>query len=78
MNNADWLGALGTAPQHYRLNGVDIANWFLNAGGTALVDPASANKGQPNESVVRDRIEASIEAFRDDDHDGHDDDGVDH
>ena len=57
---------------------VDIANWFLNAGGTALVDPASANKGQPNESVVRDRIEASIEAFRDDDHDGHDDDGVDH
>lgn len=57
---------------------VDIANWFLNVGGTALVDPASANKGQPNESVVRDRIEASFDAFRDDDHDGHDDDGVDH
>jgi hypothetical protein len=56
---------------------IDIANWFLNAGGTALVNPASANKGQPNESVVRDRIEASIDAFRDDNHDGHDDDGVD-
>lgn len=57
---------------------VDIANWFLNAGGTALVDPASANAGQANESVVRGRIEASFEAFRDDNHDGHDDDGVDH
>jgi len=56
---------------------IDIANWFLNAGGTALVNPASANQGQPNESLVRDRIEASIDAFRDDDHDGHDDDGVD-
>jgi len=52
---------------------IDVANWFLDAGGT-LVDPASANKGQPNESVVRDRIEASLDAFRDDDHDGHDDD----
>jgi len=54
---------------------VDVASWFLNAGGTALVDPASANKDQPNEGVVKDRIEASIDAFRDDDHDGHDDDG---
>ncbi len=53
---------------------VDVANWFLDAAGTALVDPASANQGQPNENVVNDRIEASIDAFRDDDHDGHDDD----
>jgi hypothetical protein len=53
---------------------VDVSTWFLNAGGTALVDPASANKGQANEGVVKDRIEASIDAFRDDDHDGHDDD----
>jgi hypothetical protein len=52
---------------------LDVSTWFLNAGGTALVDPASANKGQPNESVVKDRIHVSIEAFRDDDHDGHDD-----
>src|SRR5262245_46232753 len=52
---------------------IDISTWFLNAGGTALVDPATANKGQPNENVVRDRIQASIDAFRDDDHDGHDD-----
>jgi hypothetical protein len=53
---------------------LDIARWFLNAPGTALVDPASANKGQPNESVVKDRIQASIDAFRDNDRDGHDDD----
>lgn len=53
---------------------VDVSTWFLNAGGTALVDPASGNKGQANESVVKDRIEASIDAFRDDNHDGHDDD----
>jgi hypothetical protein len=53
---------------------VDIGSWFLNAGGTALINPASANKGQVNESVVKDRIQASIDAFRDDNHDGHDDD----
>ena len=53
---------------------VDIGPWFLNAGGTALINPATANKGQPNESVVKDRIQASIDAFHDDDHDGHDDD----
>ena len=53
---------------------VDIGNWFLNGAGTALVDPATANKGQANESVVRDRIQASFDAFRDDNHDGHDDD----
>jgi hypothetical protein len=57
---------------------VDIATWFLNAAGAALVDPSSANKGQPNENAVRDRIQASIDAFRDDDHDGHDDDGLHH
>jgi hypothetical protein len=57
---------------------IDIASWFLNGAGTALVNPATANKGQPNEGVVKDNIEASIDAFRDDDHNGHDDDGEDH
>ncbi len=52
---------------------LDLSTWFLNAGRTALVDPASANKGQPNENVVRDNIRASIDAFRDDDEDGIDD-----
>jgi hypothetical protein len=49
---------------------VDIAGWFLNSGRTALVDPASANKGQANESVVANNIQNSFKAFEDDDHDG--------
>jgi len=57
---------------------IDISTWFLNAGGTALVNPATANNGQPNEQVVENRIQASIDAFRDDDHNGHDDDNEDH
>ena len=55
---------------------IDVANWFVN--GAALVNPATANKGQANEGLVKDNIEASIDAFRDDNHDGHDDDGIDH
>ncbi len=57
---------------------VDVSTWFLNAGGTALVNPASANTGQPNEGLVTNNIEGSFDAFRDDNHDGHDDDGIDH
>jgi len=57
---------------------VDVSSWFLNVGATALVSPATANKGQANEGVVRDNIEGSFNAFRDDNHDGHDDDGIDH
>jgi len=57
---------------------VDVANWFPERCPLCSVDPASGNKGQANESVVRGNIEASFEAFRDDNHDGHDDDGIDH
>lgn len=53
---------------------LDIATWFLTGAGTGLVDPASANKGGPNENLVENNIEASIEAFHDDDQDGLDDD----
>lgn len=53
---------------------LDLSSWFVDAGGTALVDPATANKGGANENLVRDHIRASIDAFRDDDHDGLDDD----
>ena len=52
---------------------VDIAGWFLNEAQTALVDPASANKGQPNESLVANNIQNSFDAFEDDDHDGRED-----
>jgi len=51
----------------------DVSAWFLNAGKTALVDPASGNTGQANENLVKDNIEASFEAFRDNNHDGRDD-----
>lgn len=49
---------------------VDISGWFVNAGKTALVDPASANGGQPNQGVVANNIQASFKAFEDDNHDG--------
>jgi len=47
-----------------------IATWFLNGAKTALVSPASANKGQPNESIVANNIQNSFKAFEDDDRDG--------
>ena len=50
---------------------LDVSSWFVNGG--ALVDPATANKGGPNEGIVKESIKQSIDAFEDDDHDGHDD-----
>ncbi len=52
---------------------VDVDTWFRDATG-ALIDPATALKGEVNENVVKDNIEASIETFRDDDKDGSSDD----
>ena len=49
---------------------VDIATWFLNDTQTALVDPASANKGNANESIVANNIQNSFKAFEDDNRDG--------
>jgi hypothetical protein len=51
---------------------VDINNWF-RTGAATLIDPASANEGGANESLVEDNIENSIDAFEDDDRDGDDD-----
>ncbi|HEY6157557.1 MAG TPA: hypothetical protein VIV88_08870 [Gemmatimonadales bacterium] len=48
----------------------DLSGWYLNAAKTALVDPASANKGGANESVVANNIQNSFKAFEDDNHDG--------
>lgn len=53
---------------------LDVSTWFLSGDQTALVDPATANNGGVNENVVRDNIRASIDAFRDEDRDGRDDD----
>jgi hypothetical protein len=52
---------------------IDVNTWFRTAAGT-LLDPASANEGGPNESLVENNIENSIDAFEDDDRDGDDDD----
>jgi hypothetical protein len=51
---------------------VNLDDWFKNGSGT-FVDPASANKGQPNEGLVKSNIETSLNAFEDNDHDGVDD-----
>ncbi len=51
---------------------VDVSTWFRAFDGS-LIDPATANKGLINEEIVEDNIEASIDVFEDDDHDGHDD-----
>jgi hypothetical protein len=53
----------------------DVSGWFLNATGDGVVDPATANAGGANEALVRENIQRSINAFRDEDHDGHDDQG---
>lgn len=49
---------------------VDVHSWFMQAGGTALIDPALALKGAAFEGVVASNIKASFEAFEDEDHDG--------
>jgi hypothetical protein len=52
---------------------VDLTNWFRAASGE-LVDPATANSGGVNASLVAGNIARSFSAFRDDDHNGRDDD----
>jgi hypothetical protein len=51
---------------------VDLGSWFRDQGGM-LIDPATANPGQPNEEVVKLRIKQSLHAFEDDDRDGRED-----
>lgn len=48
---------------------VVLSAWFRNATG-ALVNPATANKGGPNESIVKENIKQSMKAFEDRDRDG--------
>ncbi len=52
---------------------VDLSAWFRTASG-GLLDPATANKGNPNENLVKDNIKNSMEAFEDEDRDGDDTD----
>ena len=41
-----------------------------------LVDPATANADGPNEELVENNIQRSLNVFEDDDHDGEDDHGI--
>ncbi|MFQ5536839.1 MAG: hypothetical protein ACE5GJ_05240 [Gemmatimonadota bacterium] len=64
--------AEGSGPLNLTLE-VDVTTWFAGVDGT-LVDPRTANKGEPNEGLVEFNIRRSIEVFEDDDRDGHKDD----
>ncbi|GBD32546.1 MAG: hypothetical protein KatS3mg081_2477 [Gemmatimonadales bacterium] len=48
---------------------VSLADWFKGPDGK-LLDPATGNKGQPNESLIKNNIQRSMEAFEDRDGDG--------
>lgn len=46
---------------------VNLSAFFVDAAGTGLVDPDTANKGQPSESLVTENIKRAFEAFENDD-----------
>ena len=50
---------------------VGLSDWFRDQSGM-LVDPAEGNKGGQYESIIKENIEQSIEAFEDNDGDGDD------
>lgn len=54
----------------------DLSGWFAGPGGTGLVDPGTANAGSANAELVSNNIRRSINAFEDEDEDGHDDHDV--
>lgn len=47
---------------------INVGSWFKS--GTTVINPATANNGQPNENLVRDNIRASIRALEDGDKNG--------
>ncbi len=51
---------------------VGLDSWFLDATGQT-VNPGTGNKGEVNESLIKENIKNSIEAFEDNDRDGDDD-----
>jgi len=51
---------------------VTVDGWFLAADGS-LIDPATAGKGGPNENLVKNNIQQSLNVFDDDNRDGQDD-----
>jgi hypothetical protein len=53
---------------------VDLSGWFKTGAGV-LVDPATALDGGVNAILVHQNIIHSFHGFRDEDHDGHEDEG---
>jgi len=53
---------------------VDLDRWFRDGAGL-LIDPATANVGLVNETLVESNIRATLHAFEDENHDGTDDHG---
>jgi hypothetical protein len=51
---------------------LDLDKWFRDSG-SSLIDPATANSGQPNQGIVEQNIKSSLDAFEDENHDGRDD-----
>ncbi|MDB4887393.1 MAG: hypothetical protein JWN79_2831 [Gemmatimonadetes bacterium] len=68
--------AVDAAPVNLTVH-ADVTTWFKTRSGS-LIDPSTANAGGANASTVADNIRRSFRAFRDDDRNGHDDDGRDH
>jgi hypothetical protein len=62
------LTITGTGSTYLTLE-VEVGSWFV-AGGVGLIDPATANEGGPNASLVRENIRRSFHAFSDRDQDG--------
>ena len=60
------VDASGTANVTLRF---DISGWFAGPGGVGVVDPGNA----ANAGLIEENIHRSINAFEDDNHDGHDD-----
>jgi len=55
---------------------VDVSGWFSDGSGN-LVDPSTADSGGVNLDLVRSNIRRSFHAFRDENHDCHNDHGSD-
>ena len=51
---------------------LDLNQWFRDGSGN-LLNPETGNKGGINESLMKENIKQSVEAFEDDDYDGDDD-----
>ncbi|MBA2627220.1 MAG: hypothetical protein H0U85_04355 [Gemmatimonadales bacterium] len=51
---------------------IDVGTWFRTGSG-ALLNPATAVRGQPNESIVKNNIQRGFHAFEDHNRNGQDD-----